>query len=467
MDSPDNELRRGFGLSTTTYVVIASMVGTGILTTSGYILKDTGSPTLMLGLWLLGGGLALCGALTVAELAGAMPEAGGEYVYIREAYGHLPAFLYGWVTFVIGFSAPTALTAHAAGRYLIEVYPPADPAAAELVIRGLAVVMIVGFTIVHLRGQSISARVQSATTLIKLVVLFALIVGAFVVGRGSALRFQPDLPTEAWPWGTLGTSLVYVMFSYTGWNAATYLAGEVRDPNRLLPWSLVLGCCGVIVLYLLLNLVYIYALPADEIRQMPYDRVEAIAALAAQRLFGPWVARPLSVAIGVGLLATVSAFVLTGPRVYYAMARDGLFFAAVGRLHPRTGTPNAAIIAQAVCTLVLLVSGSFKNILTFAGVGLSISSFFVILSVYVLRWRKPDLPRPFRTPGYPIVPLVFLVCTGWMIIFAFLNDPRWPSVSLGVILLGIPLYYVWRAISPGRPAAGFPVITDESTTDSD
>lgn len=440
-----DELRRVFGLSTATSVVIASMVGVGILTTSGYILKDTGSPWMLLGLWALGGLLALCGALTVAELATAMPHAGGEYVYIREAYGRLWAFLYGWVCFVIGFSAPAAIASHAAASYLVSPWMENGSAVTTAATRGLAAFVIIALTAAHLRGQGLGSRVQNACTILKLVLLLMIVVGGVALRRGRFEHFTADVPESDVPWGILGISLVYVMFSYGGWNAATYIAGEVREPSRLLPRSLLLGCGAVVVLYLLFNGLYVYALPVDEIRTMSYDRVEPIAAVAAERLFGRWIAAPLSLSIGVGLLASVSAFVLIGPRVYYAMARDGLFPAAAGRLSPKTGVPSAAIVSQAVCTLVLVFSGTFKNILTYAGVGLSISSFFVVMAVFVLRVRRPRMERPFRTPGYPLVPLLFLACTVWMIAFAFRSQPLWSSISLASILGGIPVYYLWQA----------------------
>jgi len=440
-----DELRRVFGLSTATSVVIASMVGVGILTTSGYILKDTGSPWMLLGLWALGGLLALCGALTVAELATAMPHAGGEYVYIREAYGRLWAFLYGWVCFVIGFSAPAAIASHAAASYLVSPWMENGSAVTTAATRGLAAFVIIALTAAHLRGQGLGSRVQNACTILKLVLLLMIVVGGVALRRGRLEHFTADVPESDVPWGILGISLVYVMFSYGGWNAAPYIAGEVREPSRLLPRSLLLGCGAVVVLYLLFNGLYVYALPIGEIRAMSYARVEPIAALAAERLLGRWIAAPLSVSIGVGLLASVSAFVLIGPRVYYAMARDGLFPAAAGRLSPKTGVPSAAIVSQAACTLLILFSGTFRNILTYAGVGLSISSFFVVMSVFVLRVRRPRMERPFRTPGYPVVPLLFLACTAWMIVFAFRSQPLWSSISLASILGGIPVYYAWQA----------------------
>lgn len=444
--SPQRELNRTFGLSTATYVVIASMVGVGILTTSGFVIKDTSSASVMLVLWLFGGALALCGALTVAELAAAMPHAGGEYVFIREAYGRPWAFLYGWISFVIGFSAPTAIIAHGAGRYLVQPWLSADHPLEPVITQALAALFIVALAVFHLRGQIFSSRVQDISTLLKLLVLVALVAGGLLLGRGSIHHLALDLPKQGTPWAALAISLVYIMYSYNGWNAATYIAGEVRDPQRTLPRSLLLGCGGVVVLYLLLNIVYVYALPVSEIRAMSPGEVEPIGALAASRLFGAWVAAPLSVAIGLGLLASISAYILTGPRVYYAMARDGLFPALAGRLDARTGSLVPATLAQTICSLVLLFSGTFQNILTYAGVGLSISSFFVILSVFVLRIRRPEMIRPFRTPGYPVVPIVFLVCVAWMIIFAFQSQPKWSWISVATILGGIPVYYLWQAV---------------------
>ena len=461
METLKDKLHRGFGLSTATYVIVASMIGVGILTTSGYIVKDTGSHTVTLLLWLVGGLVALCGALTVAELAAAMPYAGGEYVFVREAYGPLWAFLYGWISFLIGFSAPAAIITHGAGRYMLEPFLPGGGATTAAVTQGLAALFVVGLTVVHLRGQVLSACVQNLTTMLKLAVLLALVAGGLAWGRGSFAHLAPDLPDSGPPWGALGISLVYIMYSYNGWNAATYLAGEVKEPSRILPRASLLGCAAVILIYLLLNVVYVYALPTAEVSAMSYDQVEPIAALAAQRLFGPWVAAPLSVAIGLGLLASVSAYILTGPRVYYAMARDGLFPAAARRLDPKTGTPTIATLAQAACTLVLLFSGTFKNILTYTGVGLSVSSFFVILAVFVLRVRRPEMIRPFKTPGYPVVPLLFLAATAWMIVFAFIDQPRWSTISIGTILSGIPIYYSWQATAGKRNGHRLPSIDED------
>jgi len=451
MNEPIRDLPRGFGLATNTCVVVASMVGIGILTTSGYILKDTGSATLLLVLWLAGGILALCGALTVAELAAAMPEAGGEYVYMRESYGKAGAFLYGWVSFLIGFSAPTAIVAHGAARYTLEPWLGEGGTTNVFVTRALAAGLLAVFTVLHLAGQSASAKTQNISTAFKVLVLVFLAVAGLAASGGETHHLALDLPEAGLPWATMGVSLVYVMFSYSGWSAATYLAGETRDPRRMLPRALLGGCGAVVALYLLLNVVYVDALPVREIENMTDAQVEAIAAVAAQRLFGPWVAAPLSVGIGLGLLASLSAFLLTGPRIYYAMACDGLFPATAAQLHPRTHTPHKAILAQAGCALLLLLTGTFRDILTYTGVGLSLSSFFVVASVFVLRLRRPGMDRPFKTPLYPLPPLLFMAASAGMIVFAFIQQQYWPAVSVGSILAGIPIYYLWSTLRAQEP----------------
>lgn len=445
MASTADELRRDFSAATPSYAVVASMVGVGVLTTSGYILKGTGSGAVLMVLWLAGGLVAMCGALVVTELAAAMPQAGGEYVFIRQAYGRMWAFLYGWVSLLIGFAGPTAIIASGAGRYLVQPWLDDAHLAAPVVTRGLAALFVIAFTLVHVWGHALSSRVQGVSTLLKIVVLVALVVAGFASPRGDWGRLVPAAPPEPLSWGLLAISLVYVLYSYSGWNAATYLAGELRDPGRSLPKATLLGCGAVICLYLLLNAVYLYAVPASEFRLMSDAQVEPIAALAANRLLGPWISAPLSVGIGLGLLASVSAYMLTGPRVYYAMARDGLFPSIAARVNERS-VPVAATVIQAGVTLTLLISGRFRDLLTYAGVGLSISAFFVVACVFVLRVRRPDLPRPFRTPGYPVTPLIFLGGTAWMIVFAFREQPLWSAVSVGAILAGIPFYHVWQRL---------------------
>jgi APA family basic amino acid/polyamine antiporter len=243
--------------------------------------------------------------------------------------------------------------------------------------------------------------------------------------------------------GTAATQLFYVMFAYSGWNAASYLAGEVKNPGRILPRSLLLGTGLVFVLYLALNLVFAYAVP---LKDVGFANAEQVPQLAVENLFGARASSVFSVAVGLTFLATVSAFVITGPRVYYAMAKDGLFPSVAGRISTRGQVPVYAMLAQSVCAIVILFVTDFQNLYKYASVGLSLFAMLFISAVYVLRWRRPDMERPFRVPGYPVVPAIFIAVTLFMTVFAFIQW-RKPSVySLGSILVGIPVYYVWSLV---------------------
>jgi basic amino acid/polyamine antiporter, APA family len=446
-------LPEGFGAATATFVVISSMVGTGVLTTSGFTVASVGSNTLMMLLWLLGGLVAVCGALTVAELAAAMPASGGEYVYLYQAYGPLPAFLSGWVSFLIGFAAPIAASAFAAASYLVAPLDLTEPTKG-LVCKGLATAAILVLAIIHTSGRKHTVRAQAAITLVKLAVLIGLAVAGLAMGWGHRSNLS-DLPHVD---GRLTVmmlfSMVYISYGYTGWNAAAYLADEVRDPGRELPRAILLGTAGVIVLYMGLNAVYAMALPATEIAQIVkkdgFDAVAPIAAMAARRLFGPAIATPFSVAIGLTLFASVSAYVLTGPRVAYAMARAGQFPSIAGRLTARSQTPGIATALQVAWALVLLWTGHFESIVIYAGVGLALFSMLSVASIFVLRRTQPDLPRPFRTPGYPFVPAFFLVVTTALTIAAFAERPLVSLYALLSILAGVPIYYAYRGVGRRR-----------------
>ena len=442
------EMRRDFGLSTTTYVVIASMVGTGILVSPGFMMAELNNYTTIFGLWILGGLLALCGALCVAELAAALPRAGGEYVYLREAYGPMPAFLCGWTSFFLGFSAPLAVAGYMAAKYFLT---PFGLDTGHLVqITGAFI--IVAITLPNLIGHRQSVWTQNLTTILKLGLFVALVVLAFLFGEGRLANFAQGQAIREVKVGTAATQLFYVMFAYTGWNAASYLAGEVKNPGKILPRSLLLGTGLVIILYLALNLVFAYAVPLGDVgfanaEQVPQMAVEKLfAKLEVKELFGAKASSIFSVAIGLAFLATVSAFIITGPRVYYAMARDGLFPSVAGRISTRGQVPVYSMIAQSIFAIVILFVTDFKNLYQFASVGLSIFAMLFIAAVYVLRWRRPDMERPFRLPGYPVVPAIFMAVTLFMTVFAF---KLWwkPSVySVGSILVGIPVYYVWSFI---------------------
>jgi APA family basic amino acid/polyamine antiporter len=438
------EMRRDFGLSTATYVVIASMVGTGILVSPGYMMASLNNYTAIFGLWILGGLLALCGALCVAELAAALPRAGGEYVYLREAYGPMPAFLCGWTSFFLGFSAPLAVAGYIAARYLLTPFGVVDKETAHLV----AAVIIIAITLPNLIGHRQSAWTQNLTTILKLGLFVVLVLIAFLFGGGQLANIAKGQAIREVKVGTAASQLFYVMFAYSGWNAASYLAGEVKNPGKILPRSLLLGTGLVVILYLALNLVFAYAVPLAEVG---FGNAEQVPQLAVEKLFGTRASSVFSVAVGLTFLATVSAFIITGPRVYYAMAKDRLFPSIAGRISEKGQVPVYAMVAQSILAIVFLFVTDFQNLYKYASVGLSIFAMLFIAAVYVLRWRRPDMERPFRVIGYPVVPAIFMAVILFMTVFAF---TQWwkPSVySVGSILVGIPVYYLWTFIrSRGR-----------------
>ena len=439
---PKQELQRRFGLSTSTYVVIASMVGTGILVSPGYMMASLKNYPIIFGLWALGGLLALCGALCVAELAAALPRAGGEYVYLREAYGPMPAFLSGWTSFFLGFSAPLAVASYIAALYLLTPFGLAQKETGYL-IQTIAAIIIVVTTLPNLFGHRHSAWTQNLTTILKLGLFVGFVAMALLFGGGQLSHVAEGEPIGKVRLGTAATQLFYVMFAYSGWNAASYLAGEVKNPARTLPRSLLLGTGLVVVLYLALNFTFAYAVPLADVG---FDNAERVPQLAVENLFGQRASSVFSVLLGLTFVATVSAFIITGPRVYYAMARNGLFPSIAERISSRGQVPVYAMLLQSVCAIIILFVTDFQNLYKYASVGLSLFALLFIGAVYVLRWRQPNMERPFRVPGYPVVPAIFMVVTLFMAVFAFIQWPK-PSVfSLGSILLGIPVYYLWSLV---------------------
>lgn len=435
---------RRFGYWAGHLIVVASMIGAGILSTSGFTLQATGNPTALLALWAVGGVLALCGAVTVAELATTLPRSGGDYVFVRAGFGRGAAIVCGWATFTLGFAAPTAVIALLASSYLWSPFQ-AQLAALPTWAAGAAVpigatVLVLGTAAFHTLGHKQSAVFQIAATAVKAAVLVGLAVGGLLFGRGD----WNHLNAGGWPtgdqWPALAVGLIYVGYAYAGWNAAAYVAGEIRDPSRLLPRCLIGGTATVVVLYLLVNLAYVYALDPVAMTRKSFGEVEKVAELATAALFGPEAAVAVALALGVSLLASVSAYVLTGPRVAYAMARDGAFPAFAGRLHPTRATPVWATFTQAAAAVGLIWSGSFLEVLNYTTVGLAALMGLTVASVFPLR-RRPDLAHPFRVPLYPLPPLLFLALTAWTVTYAVFEErTRVPALlSLGTLLLGIPL----------------------------
>lgn len=428
-------LPRQIGLGTATSVVVANMIGTGIFTTTGLLLPHVEAGWMVLLAWVLGGLIALAGALCYAELATMMPQAGAEYVYLREIYSPLAGFLTGWTSFFVGFSAPIAATAVAISFYLAAagVLP-----ARWWVEKAVAVAIVLAFTGVHYFGLRLGARVQNALTGLKLLLLAGLVLAGFASGRGNWEHFAAG--SGFWTegnWSGFGVTMLLVMFAYSGWNAAAYLAEEVREPARTLPRALTLGTLAVMGIYLLVNLLFFYAAPGASFAGVP-----AVGEVAARHLFGVEAGRGFALLVALALLSSLSAYTLLGPRVYFAMARDGLFFRFAARLHPKFQTPSTSILAQGAVTAVMVLSGTFEDLLTYIGFALGIFPWMAVAGVLWLRAAHPARPRPFRAPAGPLLPLFYLGAMAWILVVAFAGRPGPSLAAIATVLAGIPVYWL-------------------------
>jgi APA family basic amino acid/polyamine antiporter len=456
---------RRFGYWTGHFVVVASLIGAGILTTSGFTLHDTGNPTGMLALWVVGGFLALCGAVTVAELATAMPRSGGDYVFVREAYGHGAAIVSGWATFVIGFAAPTAVVSHLAVAYLTSPFVPqlaessgwsADEVRRYLIPLG-ASLFVVGVAVIHTLGAKQSSWFQVTATVVKATILVGIALGGILFGRGDWNHLAAGyMPTDQKQWAPLAIGLIYVMYTYSGWNGAIYLAGEIKNPSRLLPLCLIGGTVTVIALYLVVNLAYVFALDPAAMTQTKFEDFSQVARIAVEAMFGRDAANVVAVALGLSLVASFSAYTLVGPRVAYAMARDGAFPGYAARVHPTRQTPVWATWTQVAIAVGLIWSGTFRELLDYTSVGLAVVTGLTVAAIFPIR-RRADLPHPYKMPLYPLPPVLFLLLLVWTVSYTLYGElvkdgqfqkPGPVSYSLLTLLVGIPLAYLIPARKP-------------------
>jgi basic amino acid/polyamine antiporter, APA family len=441
----ENSLQRKLGLFPSTNIVIANMIGAGIFTTSGLLMAGLNNPLLMLALWIAGGIIALCGALSYGELGASMPGAGGEYLFLSKLYHPLFGFLSGWVSFIVGFSAPIAASAMGFSEYFSRAFPaiPAifagigirDPAQAKTIL-SIAVILI--FTFIHYRGIKTGAMIQNVLTLLKVALIVFILVAGFLSGGGDMNNFSTIGGVSPGLAGlkTIGLSLMWIMFAYSGWNASTYLGAEIRNPSRILPRSLLYGTGIVMILYLSINILYIYAIKPDEIKG-----VISVGGLAMGNLFGPTADTLFSLLISFALFSSLSAFIIIGPRVYYSMAKDGLFFKSIGKIHPKFQVPSNSIVLQCVFAVILALSGTFEQVLTFMGFALGIFPILTVLGVFKLR---KDRSSTVRLKGFPYTQIIY-VATGVMILFlAFLERPLESSIACLTVLAGIPAYYLFK-----------------------
>ena len=438
-------LERRLGPFDAAAIIVSNVIGSGIFITPAIVAAMVGDPIALLAVWAGGGLLAFAGAMAYAELAALRPRAGGEYVYLREAFGPLAAFLTGWTSFVAGFSGAIAASAVGLTAYLGRFVPAAaDTGALVSLPLGLvtvsvsrqsiiAIAAIVLLSLIHARGVGPGRLMQNVLAVLKVSALLLLIALGLSIGEGSIdhLAGRAPVPNPGWL-----LALVPVMFSYSGWNAAAYVAEEVRNPGRFVPRALALGTGAVIVIYLLLNVLYLYTIPVGELATLEGRVVDEVA----ERLFGEAAGALMAAVTIVSIAASISAMIFAGPRVYYAMARDGLFFAAAGRVHPTYRTPAWAIGAQAVWSALLVLSGGFEQLIEYTGFAVILFAGVAGVALFVLRRRDGGTPRPFRAWGYPVAPGIFVGASALIVLNAMWRSPGPSGAGLGIILAGLPLY---------------------------
>ena len=454
MTTPEVGLDRRLGTLGATALVVSNMIGVGIFTTTGFLAGDLGQPKLVIGIWFVGAALALAGALCYAELGTNFPRSGGEYVYLSEAWGPAWGFIDGWISFFAGFSAPIAAAALAVSAYLAHFFPflSADSPAGLVVplgfaqlrlggAQGVACAVVAAFTAVNVFNVSRVEKLQIILTGTKLVVIAALLVLGFGLGSGDWAHFTQ--PAERTATSSLASqfavSLIFVFYGYSGWNAAVYVAEEIRKPERTVPIAVVAGTLLVTAIYAALNVLYIYANSLDDIKG-----VVAVGALAATSLFGDRAGGLFSGAMAVSLLATINAMCMIGPRVYYAMARSGAFFAVAARVHPRWNSPWIAVLAQGACCCVLIVTGTFESLGYYIGFMLFLFTALSVLALFKFRKRPGWKQSRWVNCAYPIIPVTYVSMNAWVFVyFAQLRgwEALWSLLTVAGGALSYHLYF--------------------------
>jgi APA family basic amino acid/polyamine antiporter len=444
-------LLRQIGLLSATALVFSNMIGTGIFTTTGFLAGDLGDPWIVIGIWAAGAMVALAGALCYSELGINFPSSGGEYVYLTEAYGPTWGFMDGWVSFFAGFSAAIALPALAFSEYLSYVFPvlkstntmafgPFEIGPAQMAASALIAV----FTVINYFGIQFVSGVQTVLSGLKLAVLAGFLVLGFAFGKGDWGNFsQHAVRTSAAPlWEQFATSLIFIYVAYSGWNAATYVAEELRQPEKTLPRALTLGTVFVAVLYALLNVLYIYATPLEQMKG-----VLRIGSQSSERLFGSDVAALFSVLMAAGLLASVNAMVTTGPRVYYAMAKNRAFFPAAAQVHAKWRTPVFSITIQGLCAILMCLT-PFRDLMFYVGFLLNAFAALAVASLFVLR-KRPGWRRLATVSfAWPLLPVFFLVVGAWVAVSGILMRPSVSLTALATVAAGAVVYKIFLAPRP-------------------
>jgi len=444
MEIQGHNLARVLGLWDIVGIVIGGVIGSGIFLVPAGIAAGVKAPLIILAVWVVGGMLSFFGAVSFAELAAAMPEAGGSYIYLREAFGPLLSFLFGWTLFlVIDSGAIATLTVAFTSKYLTHFI-----ALTPLAQKAVCVLFILFLTTVNYLGTRAGANLQNVLTIIKFVALIGICAVIFLFAKGNPAHFvEPSPAGMSGLLGSFGIALVATFWAYKGWESTTYSAGETKNPQKNLPLGLFIGMAAVILLYILANLAYLYVLPAGQIATST-----RIAADAMSAAIGPIAASVVSFIILFSIMGAANANVLCAPRVFYAMAKDGAFFKPLAAVHPKYKTPHFAIIALGLWSLLLSVSGTFEQLLAYVVFGQWIFFGLTVSAVFVLRKKRPEMPRPYKTWGYPVTPVIFIAAALFVTINSLINQFKNSMIGLAIILVGLPFYWFWKVRGKGTGA---------------
>lgn len=447
-------LERRLGPLDAAAIVVSNVIGGGILFSPPQVAASVPSALLFLSTWAAGGLLAFAGTIAYAELAALRPRAGGEYVYLRAAYGPLLAFLTGWTSFVAGFAGAIAANAVFCALYLGRFVPAAavtDPFLVVPIVPGMlqltfsprtmtALVLVWGFAVIHLRGVGPGRLVGNVLASLKVLALVLFVALGFSIGQGNAANLVQGgaVPPTNWL-----VALIPVMFAYSGWNAASYIAEEIRDPGRNVPRAFALGTGAVVAIYLALNMLYLYVLPIDRLANTQGSVLDVVA----DGLLGSAAGDVMAAVAVISLSASVSAMTFAGPRVYFAMARDGLFFRPAAVVHPRYRTPATSIVAQALWTSLLVLSAKGDTLVNYTGFAITLFLAVAVGAVFVLRAKEPNEHRPYRAWGYPFFPALYVGASVAILLNALWSGPSGALASAAVMALGLPLYFWFKARS--------------------
>lgn len=452
MSEPERSgLAQRLGLPTAIAVVVGTIIGSGIFLVPQKIALTLGDAGWILAVWIFGGLLSLAGALTNAEIAGMIPAAGGQYVYFREIYGDFPAFLYGWTTFIVYQTGSIAAIAVAFAEYLGFFFPGLSAlrlnfglfVMPEVGIKAVAIGAILFVTGINYLGVQFGGFVQQLFTGLKVLAIAGIVFACFAFGTHPEHAYTPFFSAGSVHGVSLlsafGIALVAVLWAYDGWNSVTYLAGEVKDAQKNIPIALVAGTSAVIVIYVLANLAYMYVLPVTRIAHS-----QLVASEAISEFFGRKGAALIAVAVMISTFGTVNATTMTTARVYFAMAKDKLFFRGISRIHPKYKTPHVSLLVQGTWASLLTLTGTYDQLFTYVIFASWLFYALGTFGIFVLRKKRPAAPRPYKTVGYPFVPIAFLIVAVWFVYNTIVTDPRDSLIGLGLVMLGVPAYLYWK-----------------------